>query len=143
MGKVVGFYTKGGKKIPITKSHSVLLDSSDVTSSHTTRTKIRPQNRFLIRTQKKPWQNGWKKPFAKTKHYSFSMVKKNGMIDYYVEVNKDNQSFLSIPLKPLIQRGISYGLTSITGLPINMESLEVLLQQAITKYDLDSLMKLK
>jgi len=144
VNEVVGFYTKGGKKIPITSRKSMLLKLPPVnnTPRHTMSSRTL-QNRLLQqKLQKNPWQNGWKKPLGKTKHYSFNIAKKNGVADYYIEVNKDSKKFLSIPLKPLIQRGISFGLTSITGFPMDVESLEVLIQKATTKYHLDTLMQL-
>ena len=163
MRRVVGYYTKGGKVRPITSKKPILPLTTQVknTISHTIssitlqkrmlqeRTLQKRmlqertlQKRILVqKLQKKPWQNGWKKPLWKTEHYSFNIAKKKGITDYYIEVNRDGKNFMSIPLKPLIQRGIGYGLATITGVPIDIVALEGVIQKATSEYGLDRLMQ--
>jgi len=145
MSKIIGFYTKNGRKIPISKRKPKSRYSSlaPSTKPHTISRKRTKQVLIFKKSsvhQKRPWEEGWKSPLGKTTNYSFSIVKKDGIVDYYIQVKHQNKEFFSIPLKPLIQRGISYGLTSITGFPVDVNVMTEIIQKVTTLNKLDELM---
>jgi len=81
--------------------------------------------------EKKHWEEGWHSSSHKIGNYSLCATKKDGLLDYYIQVKHGKKEFLSIPLKPLIHRTIDYGL-SFSGVPIDSELLEKTILQILS-----------
>lgn len=97
------------------------------------RSKIHEEFKKEKYSQTNPLEKGWKKNFYNYSSYSFTIVNK-GNLDYYIQVKNYNRDLLSIPLKPLILRGVS-GLLHMHGLPIDQEILSKATEMGITLYN--------
>jgi len=152
MATPIAFRTnkKTGKKFPINakKSRSSLVSHNligSVKSSGRKSSDYKKRRLMLYKKMiqhRKPWEENWRSSSYKIGKYSFRAIKKHGINDYYIKVKHEQKEFLSIPLKPLINRGISFGLSTITGLPIDMELAEKVIHQIINDSKLDDLLKL-
>ncbi len=137
MSKIIGWrYNQRTKtRFPIYSRKPLELNkkgstksSGLLTSEFKRRLRIFNQKTRLV--EKKHWEEGWHSDSYKIGNYSLRATKKHGLLDYYVQVKHGKKEFLSIPLKPLINRTIDYGL-SFSGIPMDSELLEKTIQQIL------------
>lgn len=106
-----------------------------------TRVKIKPvmrRSKTLLRTKQviKPksiWDKNWKYTLLKRNSTSFEIIHKKNLA-YYIQVKEYRKPIFSIPLKPLVIRGVS-GLLQMNGIPVDSEVLTEAVDKAITLHN--------
>jgi len=98
--------------------------------------------RNLMLRKSEATKEDWNYPLYNTGVYSLEILKKRGILDYYVSVEKGGKPFVTFPLRPLIQKGISYGLSTVTGVPMDVGYIAQLIQKGIDMHHLTALMDL-